>query len=136
RFDVSDIEVRRRGPSYTADTLAALAEGGDELFLILGADAVADLPNWVRPEEIVRQAWIAVAPREGMGEGAMENALRLVAGLAERLLTSPMLTVEISATELRERARNGESVRYFVPDAVDRYLRQKGLYRADHASLL
>ena len=65
-FAISDIELRREGPSYTADTLEALAGErlDDEFWFIVGADALADLPNWHEPARIVAHARLAVAPRE------------------------------------------------------------------------
>src|SRR5262249_36255480 len=65
-FWSSDIELRREGPTYTADTLEALAAErlDDEFYFIVGSDALADLPNWHDPGRIVRHATLAVAPRD------------------------------------------------------------------------
>ena len=127
-FAISDVELRQEGPSYTADTLAALAgERLDDAFwFILGADALADLPNWHEPERIVQHATLAVAPRETQEVNA---AAVNVPGLADRLAIFNCPAVEISSTDVRARVAAGRSVRYLVPDAVAAYIEQHGLYR-------
>jgi nicotinate-nucleotide adenylyltransferase len=130
-FEVSTLEVERRGPSYTVDTLEALHREhgpGLELYFILGEDALHDLPNWKEPARIVSLAWLAVAPRvaeRGWPRAALEAA---VPGLSERVVPLPMPTIDISSTALRERARAGLGLRYLVPLAVEEYIRRHGLY--------
>jgi len=67
RFEISTAETDREGPSYTVETLAELGSGhpGAELFLVIGEDALTDLPNWREPEQILELAVVAVAPRIG-----------------------------------------------------------------------
>ena len=126
--DVSTVEAERDGPSYTAETLVALAASGDELFLILGADAAADLPNWKAPEEIARLAHVAVALRPGWDEAAVRKATAAVPGLADRLIFFPMPLIAVSGTELRARCRVGRSLRYYTADTVVRYIVERHLY--------
>ncbi len=128
-FAISDIELRREGPTYTADTLEALAgERLDDAFwFILGADALADLPNWREPERIVKHAMLAVAPRDVREVNAAELNIPALAGRLQ-LFDCPRLA--ISSTEIRERAAAGRSIRYLVPDAVAAYIEQHNLYRA------
>ncbi len=129
-FEVSMLEVERPGPSYTAETLTELEgeEGGVELFLVVGEDSLADLPNWREPERILQLATIAVAAREGEARAA-GTAERGLPGLPERVVWLKMPLIEISATAIRERVRQGLSIRYLVPDAVERYIQENGLYR-------
>ena len=126
-FWVETLELGRPGPSYTADTLEALraARPDDELFLILGEDALADLPNWVRPGRILELATLAVASRAGVARGAAEP----LRGLSERTVWLAMPLVPVSATEIRERVRRGLPVDELVPPAVAAYIREQGLYR-------
>jgi len=126
-FAVSTIEARREGPSYTADTLAAIARAnpGAELFLLMGADMYATFDTWVRPAEIAARATLAVALRPGAKRGRSSRAAR--AGRGVRWLANPAL--EISSSAVRERARRGASLRYLVPDAVARYVAAHRLYR-------
>jgi nicotinate-nucleotide adenylyltransferase len=115
RFTVSRIELERPAPSYTVDTLEALA-GEGRLHLILGADAARDLGRWRDPERIRRLATIVVARRPGTDHGDQ-------AGI---VLDTPLM--DVSARELRERAARGLSLRYLVPDAVWAYIKERRLY--------
>ncbi len=127
RFGISDIELRREGPTYTADTLQALAAErlDDEFYFIIGADALADLPNWHAPERIVQHATLAVAPRDGQ---PLDPDALGIAGLSARVELFAMPRIEISSTEIRDRVRAGASVRYVTPDAVVAYIAEHGLY--------
>jgi len=133
-FAASTLEIDRSGPSYTAETLTALREQlGEqaELFFILGQDALADLPNWYQPERIVALARLAVARRVGW-EGARTASLEVaIPGISHRLVWLEMPLVEISSSAVRERVRRGLSVRYWVPLAVEEYIRRHRLYRGD-----
>jgi nicotinate-nucleotide adenylyltransferase len=125
-FEVDDCEVVREGPSYTVETLrhirASLAED-DGLFFILGEDALADLPFWRDPAGIAESATIAVVPREGID---LPEDLPFP---LERLVKVEMPYIGISSTVLRERARQGLSLRYLVPPAVAAYIEKVKLYR-------
>lgn len=124
-FELSRLEIERAGPSYSVDTLEALHERSpdDELVFIIGRDALLDLPNWHRPERLVELATLAVAPREG------QDAVDAPPGLRARVEAIDMPRIDISATELRRRAAAGGSLRYLVPDAVEKYILEHGLYR-------
>jgi nicotinate-nucleotide adenylyltransferase len=130
-FSVSALETEREGPSYTAETLAALQEqlaAGSETFFILGQDSLADLPNWWQPQRIMELARLAVAARTAW-EPAQADALeREVPGISQRLVWLDMPRIDISSTAVRERVRRGLSIRYWVPPAVEEYIRQHGLY--------
>ena len=118
RFSVSRVELEREGPSFTVDTLNAL-RGEGELALILGSDALADLPKWRSPERIRQLATLLVARRPGAPEPDPESGARA--------FDAPCL--DISSRELRQRASRGLSLRYLVPDDVWRHIERKGLYR-------
>jgi len=127
RFGVSDIEIRRAGPSYTHVTLAALreAEPAAELFFILGRDALLDLPNWREPARITELATLLVAGRAGV----TDRPAAATAGA--RIQEVPMPLIEISATDIRDRVRRGRSIRYLAPEAVVDYIAQHRLYQPD-----
>ena len=125
-LEIDDREVRREGATYTVDTLRELRaeiEAGDALFLILGEDALADLPRWREPEALPRYATIVVAPREGV---AGPDTLPFDPAVIERI---DMPYIDISATDLRRRARLGQSLRYMVPDEVLALIKERGLYQ-------
>jgi nicotinate-nucleotide adenylyltransferase len=133
-FRASRVEVERPGPSYSVETLAALAaERPDaELYFILGEDALFDLPNWRDPAGIVSLARIAVAargPASRLDAVSGEQLERLVPGLGARFVRVEMPAIGVSATDLRERVRRGATVRYLIPEAVEQYIRERGLYR-------
>jgi nicotinate-nucleotide adenylyltransferase len=126
-FGISDIELRRSGPTYTADTLEALAGErlDDEFYFIIGADALADLPNWHEPERIVAHAVLAVTPRDAQEASA---AALDIPGITPRIELFSMPRIDLSSTDIRARVAAGKSIRYLVPDGVWHYVRESGLY--------
>jgi nicotinate-nucleotide adenylyltransferase len=132
-FEVSRIEVDRDGPSYTVDTLAALraVAPDDRLALILSEESFSQLGTWHQPEHIVQLADVViVAPREGyLSADAMfvlpDHGQPPPADVV--FLDGPR--IRLSASEIRERARTGRSLRYLVPDAVAAYIGDHGLYQ-------
>jgi nicotinate-nucleotide adenylyltransferase len=124
-LEVDAREVLREGASYTIDTLRELRaelDDDDDLFLILGEDALADLPNWREPASLADYATIVVAPREGIDSPEL---LPFDPSAIERI---DMPYIDVSATDLRHRARLGRSLRYLVPDAVLAFIEERGLY--------
>ncbi len=128
-FAVSDAELRRDGPTYTAETLRQLAEeGAAAIWFILGADALMDLPHWHEPSEIIRLARLAVVPRPGRAVdfAALEAA---VPGLRAAVDEVPMEPIDLSATALRERIREGGALDSRIPPGAREYIEAHGLYR-------
>lgn len=125
---VSAIEIDREGPTYTVDTLRALhAEDPEaELWLLLGADALAGLDSWREPGEIVRLAKVAVAARPGSEPRADGG------GVAVTVLE--LEPVAVSSRDIRARLARGESVQGLVPTAVETYIHAHGLYGAGAAA--
>ena len=145
RLEVDDLELRRKGPSYTVDTLAALRakHGGAELWFLVGADTLPELAAWREPERLFTLANFAVATRPGYVAPLRELLPRALAapfrdgprGLLHpcgtELRAVPFTPLEISATEIRRRAARGESIRYLVPDEVREYIAKHHLYEHD-----
>ena len=135
-FELSRIELERAGPSYTSDTVAALASAeraagrAPDLTFILSAETLRDLPSWHEPERLVDACRIAVVPREGYPAPTRAWLSTAFPGREERfdLLEGPRLG--LSSTSVRERVAAGRSIRYLVPPAVARYIGDHGLYRA------
>jgi nicotinate-nucleotide adenylyltransferase len=130
RFEVSDLEIRREGPSYTVDTLDELRSTTPdiELFLILGGDIAAGLPEWHQVERVLTLATAVVAERRGTARSSVEDALESVRA-GERARFFPMPPIGLSSTMIRERVRSGQPISYLVPDPVDAYIQRHSLYR-------
>jgi nicotinate-nucleotide adenylyltransferase len=127
-FSVSDIEIRRPGPSYTVTTLQALHDTDmGELFFILGADALNDLPRWHEAARIPRLTNIVAVQRPGTIVDTASLFAALPA-LRERLTMIDGPRLDISSSELRQRAADNRPLRYLVPDAVVEYIATHGLY--------
>ena len=133
---VSTTEVDRPGPSYTAETLAELREQFDsetELFFIMGADSLADFPRWHQPLRILELARLAVAERAPLGDEGFDEGIPAEPAETQRqrVVWLPMPLIAISASAVRERVRQGLSIRYWVPEAVEEYIRSHCLYASD-----
>jgi nicotinate-nucleotide adenylyltransferase len=131
RFAVSDIEVKRDGPSFTLDTLLALrgANPHAELFLVLGWDAASQVRSWHRPDEVLALAPIVVVTRPG--RSAPEESDIRTAGLdPARILLCARTTPSVSGSEIRRAIAAGRSVAGMVPPAVERFIAAHHLYRA------
>ena len=129
RFEVSDLELRREGPSYTVDTLEELdaTVQDSELYLIVGGDIAAGLPEWREPEQVLSLATLAVASRHGTARASIKSALERVHG-SDRVRFFPMPQIAVSSTLVRRRVRAGQPIRYLVPDGVARYIERHRLY--------
>jgi len=129
-FSVSEIEARRPGPHYSVETLTAVRaeRPDDDLFFIIGADSVADLPNWREPGEITRLATLVVVNRPGID--LVAPAALPPFGRADRPLISVTIPpIGIASHDLRRRRAEGRSVRYMTPRGVEAYIEARGLYR-------
>jgi nicotinate-nucleotide adenylyltransferase len=127
-FQAWDHELRRPGPSYTVETVAALLRErpGDQLVLLVGADTWPEMTSWREPERLFSLVEVAVCERPGSPLAALERPFPQARPV--HVVRGPALAV--SATLVRERAREGRSVRYLVPDEVDEYIRARRLYRS------
>ena len=119
-LEASAVEVERLGASVTADTLEALLAPKRELFLILGADAVANMSTWKRLQETRMLATVVVVERAG------EHAEPPGAGWRVQHVAIPRL--DVSSTDVRERLATGRPIEGLVPPAVVREIRERGLY--------
>ncbi len=132
RLGVSELELRRPGPSYTVDTLRALHEDDPsrELTFILGADMARTLAHWREPAEILALARLAVAERDGTAREEIRGALAELPG-EDRLDFLDMPAIDVSSSGVRERIAAGESIAGLVPDGVAAYIGEHGLYRRE-----
>jgi len=126
-FSVSTLEIRRRGPSFTVDTLRAFraSHPRSKLYLILGADGLTEFRTWHEPAEIARLAVLAVAARPG----SRRSHARHPGVPASRVVWLDNPTLTVSSSAVRERVRRGLSLKRGVPEAVERYIWRHHLYR-------
>ncbi len=123
-FEPSRIEIERGGDSYTAETLRQLRRIFPQasLYLIVGSDSAIDFSTWKNPEEVIEMANVVIALRPGFDLSLMEPRLK---GKAE---ISRFPALELSSTTIRERLRSGRPIRFLVPEVVERYICEHGLY--------
>jgi nicotinate-nucleotide adenylyltransferase len=133
-FDVCEFEVARGGVSYTVDTLEYVRDRlpDAELFLLMGADSLADLPNWRRPERICQLARPLIVHRPHAPTPNLDVLLpfageRLVADASRMVVEMPL--IELSSSDLRSRIRAGLSIRYRTPRSVEQYIAAQRLYQ-------
>ncbi|MDH5680441.1 MAG: nicotinate (nicotinamide) nucleotide adenylyltransferase [Spirochaetota bacterium] len=123
-FDLSDMELKRGGVSYTIDTVKALylqLNPKDRIYLILGGDLVEELATWKHYEDLKSLVDIVVVEREGeMGESYEEY------DITHRV---PGVGFNVSSSRIRERLAGGQSIKYLVPEKVEDYILSRGLYR-------
>lgn len=147
RFEVCDLELCRSGPSYTVDTLTALA-GRGALHLLIGSETFLDLLSWKDPARVAALAQFVVVPRTGMGfDPHGPDAKKVLAALGLPGFTEmgrdrgdvppppapivvPASSLPISGSDLRRRARGGQSLAYRMPVSVAAYIREHRLYQA------
>lgn len=132
RFRCSDIEIRRNGYTYTYETLEQLKEENqeDELFFIMGADCLFKIDKWKYPEKIFRNAILICALRDGfsMDEIEKQRAQILRKNPEAKILLLPYFHFSLSSTIIRDRINSKKSIRYLVPEAVQDYIENRGLY--------
>jgi nicotinate-nucleotide adenylyltransferase len=130
RFEVSEMEIKRGGLSYTSDTMAELhrLHPDDELFLILGWDAARLFRTWHEPDEVASLASIVILSRPGTEPPTGSEITSL--GLSpERIIKCSGGTPDISGSALRGEIAAGRPVTAKLPAAVERYIAERGLYR-------
>lgn len=132
-FGMSEVEIKHRGPSYSVDTLEELKRQlGPEttLYLIVGADAMKDMPLWHEPHRIFGLGVLVAVSRPG-SDGFDRLALERIRGRPNdqvRLIEG--VQMDISGTEIRRRVSEGRSISHMVPETVEAYIYEHGIYRA------
>ena len=129
QLDVSLTDADVPGPSYTVDTLRRLHERspGEQLTFIVGGDMALSLPAWREPEAILELAEIAVAEREGIRR--IDIIDRLTGLPADRIHFFDMPRLDVSSSLIRRYVATGRPIRHLVPEGVERYIADAGLYR-------
>lgn len=130
-FELSRADLDRPPPSYTAELLRQLQRADRELFWLVGADILPELPRWYQPTEILRLARLVVVNRPESPLPDIQALDAALPGARDRvdLVFSP--GVAISARYLRARVAAGQPIRYLTPPSVEHFIREKGLYQSD-----
>lgn len=130
-FRVSTIEILRNGPSYAVDTIDALKReypSNTEFYFILGADAALELSTWHNAQELIEKCNFIAATREGtdIDIKTLESQFSKSAiGHIQKIKTPK---IEISSTDIRNKIKQGQSIKYLLPDTVEAYIRKENLY--------
>ena len=131
-LELSDIEMRREGKSYTAETLEELSAlyPQDQFYLLMGEDMFLTLGRWYRPETIFSLASVCTTPRSPDGLDALrQKALEYTGQFQARCFLEHIPYLPISSTQVRQAVARGEDVSGLVPQAVAAYMKERGLYR-------
>lgn len=129
-FEVSEIETSRPGPHYSVDTLETIRRQrpNDELYFLIGADSLVDLPLWREPDRIARMATLVVVNRPGIEVADLSQVPDLGPG-TQPVQFATVPPIGIASSDLRQRFAEGRSVRYMIPRGVEAYIDAHGLYR-------
>ena len=129
-FEAAALDIERPGPSFMIETLQSLAiqYPQAEFFLILGADALAELPAWRHADRILAIAQIIAVPRPGHASEIPSAVLALHSNAHQRIHVHRMPPVDIAASRVRDYCASGHSVDAWVPRAVADYIASRGLY--------
>ena len=132
RFKLSTMEVERTGPTYTVDTIAQLQaqlSEGDEIFFILGWDNLMQLPQWHQPHRLIEICRLVAVPRVDFPLPDLPALEKELPGISQRVILFDKPRIDVNASEIRRRAAEGKSISEFVPKAVERYIKERGLYQ-------
>jgi nicotinate-nucleotide adenylyltransferase len=133
-FTISMVDLERPGPSYTVETLRLLREQWGEqtaIYFVIGRDSLEDLLDWYDPVGILEQLdYLVAVKRPGYTEekSYIERLEERLPGIRQRLIIMSAPQLDISATELRQRVAEGRPIKYQVPEVVEQYILQHGLY--------
>lgn len=152
-FEISDIECRRKGKSYTIETISELKElmPGKNFFFILGIDSFLEIPQWYRPQELMGMTDFIVVSRPGFRfmeltpmleshDKDMEILNKLDIGLTDieelnlntgrKVMLLNITSLNIAATSIRRLVREGKSIKYLLPESVEYYIISNKLYKS------
>jgi nicotinate-nucleotide adenylyltransferase len=132
KLEISSVETERPGFSFTVDTLKTIQarlNPGDEIYFLMGADSYLELPDWKQPYDLIQLCKIVVFSRPAVPEPDLNRLNKLIKGLSKKTIFLTMKPVEISSTDIRDRVAKGLSITGLVPEEVERYIKEKGLYK-------
>ncbi|KNZ69534.1 nicotinate (nicotinamide) nucleotide adenylyltransferase [Thermincola ferriacetica] len=132
-FEVSREELDRQGLSYSVDTVKKFYElfgSGTQLYFILGADAMLEITTWKNVDKVMKLCYFAAATRPGYTLAEMRRQIEgLPPSFQGRIFTFEIPRIDISSTDIRHYIKNGEPIKYLVPECVEKYIERHKLYR-------
>lgn len=129
-FEIDDYEVRREEPSYSAMTMQYLKDKypKTELYFIMGEDSLLDIESWYRYEDFLNCVTVLVAKRQEQCNKDLENKVNDLISKGYKVEIVPSHYLEISATNIRKKLKNGENPKYYLKQEVYNYIIKEGLY--------
>lgn len=132
-FEVSTIEIDKKGTTYTIDTIKTLRKvcsNDVELYFITGADSILELHTWKNVGELLKLCNFVAATRPGFEVAKLEKKIQEInSEYGVNIYTTIVTALQISSTEIRTRIREGRTVKYLLPEAVEKYIYKNNLYR-------
>jgi nicotinate-nucleotide adenylyltransferase len=130
-FELCTLEVERPGTSYTVDTIMALREqlgAQTSLFFILGYDSLSELALWKEPSKLVQICQLVAVPRLGSNLPDLKSLETRIPGVTNSVVQLELPIIEISSSQIRAYLAQGLSIRYLIPDGVEKYIAEQKLY--------
>ena len=132
-FEASSLEIERPGTTYTIETIKQLITiyGSEaEIYFIIGADSVFELPSWYKVRELLRICKIVVVTRPGFDNEVLEQKINeLTEEYNGDIYLIEIPSLEISSTDIRDRIKTGKSIKYLLPESVESYIKENDIYR-------
>ena len=131
-FKFSTIEIEHQGPSYSVNSIAELKSQAVEptdWYFILGWDNLAKIPQWREPAKLIEMCFLAAVPRPGYERPNMKKLEAELPGISKKVILMDKPRLEISATDIRSKVAQGLPISGLVPEAVEEYINENGLYR-------
>jgi nicotinate-nucleotide adenylyltransferase len=131
-FKSSTIEIEHQGPSYSVNSIAELktqAVEPTDWYFILGWDNLSKIPQWREPAKLIEMCFLAAVPRPGYERPNMKKLEAALPGISKKVILMDKPRLEISATDIRNKVSLGIPISGLVPEAVEKYIKENGLYR-------
>jgi nicotinate-nucleotide adenylyltransferase len=131
-FKSSTIEIEHHGPSYSVNSIAELkaqAVEPTDWYFILGWDNLAKIPQWKEPAKLIEMCFLVAVPRPGYERPNMKKLEAALPGISKKVILMDKPRLEISATDIRNKVAQGLPISGLVPQVVEEYIKENGLYR-------
>lgn len=130
-FEISRVEIDRPGPQFAYKTAQLLARQfpGAELYYLIGGDSLRELPTWRNPQELLAAVTALAVVRRPRTRIDLARLERLIPGLSAKTIFIPAPLLDISSSQIRKRAAQSGTYRYFLPEKVFRIVEETHLYR-------